>query len=100
MLCLASEIEKPADATLSETSQTKMVGASYTALDEISHPSEQAMVETNKAPDITAIAELRPTSYNKVIEVRVYRKWISVTHGKKNESGFSPKKRKTHSVVS
>lgn len=94
-------MDKVATAAVSETSQGKMEEAPNTALDEINDSFENMMIQASKTPEITTITELRPTSYNKVIEVRVYRKWISVTYGKKNESGFSPKKkRKLHSAVS
>ena len=86
-------MENPEGIAVSKISKGDIIGSSSAALEGVNPPSEQAIVEASKTPDITPIAELRPTSYNKVIEVRVYRKWISVTHGKKNESGFSPKKK-------
>ena len=76
-------------------SEGKMLETITTASNQLSLPSESTVIQGSDVPDITTIAELRPGSYNKVIEARVYRKWISATHGKKNEAGFSPKKRET-----
>ena len=76
-------------------SEGKMLEAIPTASNQLSLTSETTVTQTSDVPDIATIAELRPGCYNKVIEARVYRKWISTTHGKKNEAGFSPKKRET-----
>lgn len=94
-------MDKTVEKAILETSEGKMEGPPSTALHEASGSSENMAIQTSEAPEITPIAELRPNAYNKVIEVRVYRKWISVTYGKKNESGFSPKKnKKMRSAVS
>lgn len=88
-------MDKAAIVPASETSQAKTVETSSTALTEVSHASGKAVVESANLPIISTIAELQPTSYNKVIEVRAYRKWISVTYGKKQTNRPLSEKKET-----
>ena len=49
-------------------------------------PPDKAIAITSVAEE-AVIAELKPTSYDKILVARVYRKWIAVTYqknGKKN----------------
>ena len=72
-----------------------MTEITNTALTEATDSSKNKLVESSIASQISTIGELKPTSYDKVIEVRVYRKWISVSYPKKDASGFSGKKTET-----
>ena len=50
----------------------------------------QEVTTTTSMQEVT-IAELKPTSYDKILEARVYRKWIAVNYqknGRKTETGF------------
>ena len=86
-------MDKTLLTSVSETTHGQIEETSDTAISKLPHESEKAIVQSSNVADITTIAELRPNSYNKVIEVRVCRKWISVTYSKKKETGFSPKKK-------
>ena len=92
-------MENRAITVVPEGSENKIIENSGTALAEVKYPSEGTMVEASNAPEITTIVELRPTSYDKVIEVRVYRKWISVSYGKKMKVDSLPRKLKLHFAV-
>lgn len=65
------------------------------ALAMVEHTTEKKVIEASSGLQITPICELRPTSYGKVLEARVYRKWTSVTYSKKDQSGISGKKKET-----
>ena len=84
-------MENRPDTEIPEESENRIVESSSTALAEVKYPSDATMVEASNAPEITTIAELRPTSYDKILEARVYRKWIAVNYqkkGKKTLTGF------------
>lgn len=52
---------------------------------------DDTTLATSSTMQQTTIAELRPTSYDKILEARVYRKWVAVTYlknGTKKETGF------------
>ena len=52
--------------------------------------SMQEVITTTSMEEVT-IAELKPTSYDKMLEARVYRKWIAVSYqknGRKTKTGF------------
>ena len=53
------------------------------ALAVVPHPHEGEIVQTNTAPQVTMIHELKPTSHGKILEARVYKKWTAITYGKK-----------------
>lgn len=57
--------------------------------------SKGKMIEGSSATQVATIAELRPNSYDKVLQVRVYRKWVSVSYGKKTQAGYPGKKTET-----
>ena len=63
-----------------------------TAVAETAHSTshERALTTTTSMQEVT-IAELKPTSYDKILEARVYRKWIAINYqknGRKTETGF------------
>ena len=62
-----------------------------TELADIQGTSKDKIVETSDTAQITMIRELQPTSYDKMLEVRVYRKWISISYAKKSDTGISKK---------
>ena len=76
-------------------SQMETTTPATTELADIQATSKGKMVESSDAAQITMIRELQPTSYDKMLEVRVHRKWISISYAKKGDTGTSPKKTET-----
>ena len=73
----------PIDAAIQHTIVVTQDKAQNTAYD-------KAIAITN-APEEVVSTELQPTSYDKVLVARVYRKWVAVTYqksGKKTETGL------------
>jgi hypothetical protein len=65
--------------------------APVVAQDEGQNTTYDKAIAVTNAPEEAVIAELKPTSYDKILVARVYRKWIAVTYqknGKKTENGF------------
>jgi SpoVK/Ycf46/Vps4 family AAA+-type ATPase len=93
-------MENRPNTAVPEESENRIVESSSTALAEVKYPSEATVIVTSNAPEITPIAELRPTSYDKIIEVRVYRKWVLVSYGKKTRVDSLPRKLKLRFAVS
>jgi hypothetical protein len=93
------EIVDAPDAAVGKTSisaKEKIVEGTIHTTDapliDIHSSSKGKMIEGSSTAPVTPIAELKLGSYDNVIEVRVYRKWISVSYRKKDEGGFSGKK--------
>lgn len=83
------------------TSDIAVQHLTSTTAAETTHPTsdERALMTTTSMQEVitassmeeVTIAELKPTSYDKILEARVYRKWIAVNYqknGRKTEIGF------------
>lgn len=65
------------------------------ALAMVEHAPKDKLIEATNAGQITTIRELRPTSHSKVLETRAYRKCTAITYAKKDQSGFTGRKKET-----
>jgi hypothetical protein len=88
-------MEQSTPTEMQHSREKKISETTSTALAKVCNESENKIVESSKTLPVAMIAELRPTSYGKAIEVRVCRKWISTSYAKKTEGVFSPKKKET-----
>ena len=78
------------DGKLQNKADNKTLGTT-TAPQELPITAITEVVPAHDDTTLATISELRPTSFDKVLEARVYRKWVAVTHlkdGTKKETGF------------
>jgi hypothetical protein len=54
----------------------------------ITHTGSVSDAEMTQATEVTPIAQLRPTSHEKIIEARLYRKWVAKTYPQKIETAL------------
>ena len=88
-------MEQSTPTEMQDSREEQISETTSTALTEVWNESQNKMVESSNTLPVAMIAELRPTSYGKAIEVRVCRKWVSTSYAKKTEGVFSPKKTET-----